>query len=539
MKNKGFTLVELLAVIVILAIILAIAIPAITGLIDSSKRAAFESDAKFLIKAIDYKKLEDPSFDETTITESNIESILNIPADNIKTLSVSNVEGVRKVSIEGQGEWDGLYAYGSYMELQTFTSEEDWTAATSVGGGGAPVTENAPVLATGMTPIKWVNNVEEPIEEDDPTWYDYENKLWANAKTADGSYWVWIPRYAYSITSNYHKGLYAAETIGTIEVKFLNGTTNNALDNSGEVATTPTYEGSVQTNFVLHPAFNFGGTQVTGIWVAKFEASSNSGKVKIVPNVEAWRNINIATMYNNSRSMEADNTYGWGTTGTGIDTHMMKNTEWGAVAYLSKSSYGKETEEIYINPSNFLITGRGGETKSQASTWDNSGSPESTIYGYDGRQCSSKTGQVCTGPSNQIFGMASSTTGNITGIYDISGGVKEYVMGNLNRTTSSSSLTLDLVTVPDKYINVYTSVSNDNGYRSEYFGDAFYETSELKSWYKDYLGKLSTTYAWFSRGGDYANTVDAGAFYVSPKMGEANTTTGFRPVLIVGNNIDS
>ena len=29
-------------------------------------------------------------------------------------------------------------------------------------------------------------------------------RKWANAKTSDGSMWVWIPRYAYSITSGYH-----------------------------------------------------------------------------------------------------------------------------------------------------------------------------------------------------------------------------------------------------------------------------------------------------------------------------------------------
>ncbi len=72
--KKGFTLVELLAVIVILAIILAIAIPAITSLINNAKINAFESDAKMVLKAIEYKMLEVDDYDPTTINEINIES---------------------------------------------------------------------------------------------------------------------------------------------------------------------------------------------------------------------------------------------------------------------------------------------------------------------------------------------------------------------------------------------------------------------------------------------------------------------------------
>ena len=45
-KKNGFTLVELLAVIVILAIILVIAVPKITDTIKNSKKASFESSAK-------------------------------------------------------------------------------------------------------------------------------------------------------------------------------------------------------------------------------------------------------------------------------------------------------------------------------------------------------------------------------------------------------------------------------------------------------------------------------------------------------------
>ena len=47
-KRNGFTLVELLAVIVILAIILVIAVPSIMNTIDDAKKGSFESSAKLI-----------------------------------------------------------------------------------------------------------------------------------------------------------------------------------------------------------------------------------------------------------------------------------------------------------------------------------------------------------------------------------------------------------------------------------------------------------------------------------------------------------
>ncbi|MDD2208744.1 MAG: hypothetical protein PHU45_05310, partial [Bacilli bacterium] len=81
---------------------------------------------------------------------------------------------------------------------------------------------NKPVLFTGMTPVKWDDEFKEiETTEEDSSWYDYNAKKWANAKTADDSYWVWIPRYAYKITSQYH-----SSTTGTIDIKFLREETN-------------------------------------------------------------------------------------------------------------------------------------------------------------------------------------------------------------------------------------------------------------------------------------------------------------------------
>lgn len=51
--KKGFTLVELLAVIVILAVIALIAVPIILGIIDDSKKSANKSSEKLYLKAVD------------------------------------------------------------------------------------------------------------------------------------------------------------------------------------------------------------------------------------------------------------------------------------------------------------------------------------------------------------------------------------------------------------------------------------------------------------------------------------------------------
>jgi hypothetical protein len=261
-----------------------------------------------------------------------------------------------------------------------------------------------------MTAIKWIGTTEQIVSnpDTDTSWYDYTNKQWANAKTADGSYWVWIPRYAYQIENGYH-----TSTVGTINIKFLMNDTNTTQD-STVVDVTPVYnsERTVQTNFVLHPAFKFGATELTGIWVAKFEPMAaegvgngyfsdytcpnagdnvNSKKVKIIPNVQSWRCITIGNAFVATRNMETKGVYGWGTKGIGIDTHVIKNIEWGAVAYLSRSMYGKNSK-VWINNSSTYTKGCAGNSESE---------PQ-----YSG----------CQNPYNTPTGMQASTTGNISSI---------------------------------------------------------------------------------------------------------------------------
>lgn len=91
--RKGFTLVELLAVIVILAIILAIAIPGISNIIESAKKGAAESNAKMLLKAIEYKMLADETYDPTIIDETNVATELGVDASNYERLTVKKMNG--------------------------------------------------------------------------------------------------------------------------------------------------------------------------------------------------------------------------------------------------------------------------------------------------------------------------------------------------------------------------------------------------------------------------------------------------------------
>ena len=363
----------------------------------------------------------------------------------------------------------------NYWKKTTSTDPEWYNYGTEV---------NAPKLGTGMTPIVYIG-------ENKPT-----EKKWANAITEDGSMWVWIPRYAYSITSGYH-----SSSTGTIEIKFLKDSSNIAYDG------TSTWDNvSGQGKWNVHPAFNY-GQEVSGLWVAKFEASNSGGKIKVEPGVQSWRSITVNDIYTNCLNYNKT-----------LNSHMMKNDEWGAVAYLSKSKYGKQNEEVWINNSSSYITGSAGNSAS-------AGSNTGTTTDYTSTQ-----------------GVKASTTGTVYGVYDMSGGAWEYVAGYVNNGNSSlTSYGSSLVNGDAKTKNVYSKASSDsyeNNYNanSSKYGDAVYETSTSgsgsKSWYGDSSYFSNTSGPFFRRGGSYSNGVTAGVFRFYSANGGSNSYYSFRPVLV-------
>ena len=119
-------------------------------------------------------------------------------------------------------------------------------------------------------------------------------------------------------------------------------------------------------------------------------------------------------------------------------------------------------------------------------------------------------------------GGAASTTGNITGVYDMSGGAYEYVMGNYGKTKGSSGLTVS--GVPAEHIDIYSGTSVS----ASHLGDALGETA---GWYSGYANFVQSGYPWFSRGGSYRNGGGAGVFYFNYGAGGGSTDGGFRVAL--------
>ena len=441
---------------------------------------------------------------------------------------------------------------------------------------------NAPILGT-MKAITWKPNLDEveinpaTLKDSDGVtrvWYDYamgdgisenNSSKWANAKSTDGSYWVWIPRFGYKIvyytnssktdikgyyqTSPYTNvlGYYLADgktlstentvktAYGSIEIVFLYNTEDNKYFDQQTKTVKSLVEGEdkLYSEYIVHPAFQgIGGAgtinalgkwsrELSGIWVAKFETSrsdatySNIGTattIKSVPSVKSMSNISINQAFNYATNYD-----------TYTSSHLMKNSEWGAISYLAYSAYGRNGARIKPNLATNQITG-GGSTTNGATYAATSQDLFESRYGY-------KTSS----------GFTASTTNNIYGVYDMVGGNEEFVssyVDNANSVININGSDLQNTSTAHK-AQVYQKGSSDTSAlnfeaNSGVYGDGIYEIAISSS---NLWGNCSMTYPqtgtpFFTRGGNYSlSSSTTGIFTVSGVSGANNANTGFRVVL--------
>ena len=395
-----------------------------------------------------------------------------------------------------------------------------------------------PVVNEGLIPVVFdttSDTVVKTIGKNDGDWYNYDKQKWANAVLVTESsrstyqntsgvvvsegdilaYYVWIPRYRYKIWTT---GVSRSGNEQEIDIIF---------EGKNETKSTGTQVGE----YITHPAFTFGDMEVNGIWVGKFETGGTATAPLIKPNISSLRSQTVSAEFTTAQRF-GTSTYGMT---SNVDAHMMKNSEWGAVAYLSHSRYGAN-REIYINNSSGYYTGRsggnvGGSTAINTVYTSQTSTTQYNRYGFytwDGYLLEYNTN---TQSSTRDLNKVASTTGNITGVYDMSGGAYEYVMGNYNNTIGGSGFT----TLPDsKYYDNYTTtnlLTACNG--GICYGHGL---SEVSNWYGDFAVFVSASKPWFLRGGFFDNGSYAGTFgFSNYGNGNAYNNRAARSVLVVGS----
>ena len=123
-KKKGFTLVELLAVIVILAVILIIAMPKISDVIKNSKESSLETTAKLIASQAEKKYTENQVLDNSsTIKCSDVVKINNTDYESCNITFDS--KGNAKVTIVGKGKFEGLQVIDGTKDSAKASTKKD------------------------------------------------------------------------------------------------------------------------------------------------------------------------------------------------------------------------------------------------------------------------------------------------------------------------------------------------------------------------------------------------------------------------------
>ena len=122
-KKNGFTLVELLAVIVILAIILVIAVPKVMSIIEDAKMGTLESTAKMIASQAEKAKVQNAVLGKDE--KITCESVAKLNDVDYASCSIKfNASNQAQVTIEGKGKFNNLYVCSGTKTNSIATEEE-------------------------------------------------------------------------------------------------------------------------------------------------------------------------------------------------------------------------------------------------------------------------------------------------------------------------------------------------------------------------------------------------------------------------------
>ena len=528
-----------MAVIVILAIIAVIATPIITGIIEDSKKESFKRSAEGVVEATKFDIADKMTDSGYTYTLSD-GKIVNLN-ENVKISNSKGMNGTIKYNKDGE------VSYAIYNDKWCVIKKgNDVSLSNDIDKCSLDniykeeILNGAyPVLDEKMIAITYTETGIPKVADESSEWYSYASRKWANAvvlvnnpsKTYNvgdeieesdiAAYFVWIPRYEYTLKGNFGVNGESKTNPGYVDIRF----TNVSEESNG----TASYIEGNPTNYRTQDAFKFGEENLSGIWVGKFETTGSADNPTIKPGITSLRSQNVSTQFETAKKIGINNSLS-------LETSMMKNSEWNAVAILSQSIYGRcpsdgTCPEVSKNNSSDCITGSSGGSPTASSS--------DTVYAY-----------------NTSEGQTASTTMNITGVYDMSGGATEYVMGVLldsdgkPRSGNSEGYNsgyngklynggteiekTDGKTLPEsKYYDSFTITGENTevDLTTGCNGGKCYGTVEFGGWYGDYIGSIEPAYPWLGRGGNYVHGAVAGLWLFDGGSGHADEFLSFRAVI--------
>ena len=228
---------------------------------------------------------------------------------------------------------------------------------------------------------------------------------------------------------------------------------------------------------------NYQTTSATNTYDGNISAGKQMSYPVFKANTYAYNYITVGDMYTLSQDIKNASRYGL----SGVDSHLQKNSEWGAVAYLAHSKYGMNGQDLI-----------------QQNKTNKNSSPTG-VYAVTSPESVTNT----------------STTQNITGVYDMSGCVWEYTSSFYQGGTTTYTTGMPTGS-SSKYVTLYTGSTGKPG-------DA---TTETSGWNEDYADFVTSSYPVFLRGYSYNASSRAGLFAFDGNDGDFSYGDGFRAVLV-------